>query len=102
MKKAIIETGAKQYLVVVGDRFAVELLKTEDKILSWQPLLLIDDDKVTVGKPRIEKALVKAKIIEEKIREKKVTSIRFKAKKRVLKRRGHRQQKTLIEITEIT
>ena len=66
MKKAIIETGAKQYLVVVGDRLAVELLKTEDKVLSWQPLLLIDDDKVTVGKPRIEKALVKAKIIEKK------------------------------------
>ncbi len=102
MKKAIIETGAKQYLVVVGDRLAVELLKTEDKVLSWQPLLLIDDDKVTVGKPRIEKALVKAKIIEEKVREAKVISIRFKAKKRVLKRRGHRQQKTLIEITEIT
>lgn len=101
MKKAIIETGAKQYLVSVGDRLAVELLDANEKVLNWQPLLLIDNDKVTVGKPLVEQVSVKAKIIEAEVKEKKVTSIRFKAKKRVAKRRGHRQRKTIIEITDI-
>ena len=44
---------------------------------------------------------MKAKVLEI-IKEDKVTSIRFKAKKRVHKRRGHRQQKTIVEITAIT
>ncbi len=101
MKKAIIETGAKQYLVSVGDCLAVELLDANEKVLNWQPLLLIDNDKVTVGKPLVEQVSVKAKIIEAEVKEKKVTSIRFKAKKRVSKRRGHRQRKTIIEITDI-
>ena len=100
MKKAIIETGAKQYLVAVGDQLAVELLAGEEKELTFQPLLLIDGEKVEVGQPRLDKIAVKAKILET-IREDKVTSIRFKAKKRVHKRRGHRQQKTLLEIVSI-
>lgn len=101
MKKAIIETGAKQYLISVGDHLSVELLDPSEKTVSWQPLLVIDDDKVTVGQPFVEQASVKAKVIEPNVKQKKVTSIRFKAKKRVLKRRGHRQQKTLVEITTI-
>ena len=100
MKKAIIETGSKQYLVAVGDQLAVELLAGEEKELTFQPLLLIDDEKIEVGQPRLGKIAVKAKVLEN-IREDKVTSIRFKAKKRVHKRRGHRQQKTLLEIVSI-
>ena len=101
MKKAIISTGSKQYLVSVGDQLAVELLKEGGKELTFRPLLLIDGEKVEVGRPRLEKAAVKAKVLEN-IREDKVTSIRFKAKKRVHKRRGHRQQKTLLKIVSIT
>ena len=100
MKQAIIESGSKQYLVNVGDRLAVDLMKPDEK-LSWQPLLLIDGDKVNVGQPFVQDVTVTAKRIED-IKEKKITSIRFKAKKRIHKKRGHRQQKTIIQITAIS
>lgn len=102
MKKAIIKTGSKQYLVSPGDCLAVELLDQEAKTIDWQPLLVIDGEQVLVGQPLVEGASVKAKILESQVKSKKVTSIRFKAKKRVDKRRGHRQLKTLVEITSIT
>ena len=101
MKKAVIQTGAKQYLVSVGDRLAVELLQVGEKAFNWQPLLVIDGDQITVGKPRVEKIMVKLKVVEDKVQEDKVVSIRFKAKKRVNKKRGHRQQKTVIEVVDI-
>lgn len=102
MKKAVIATGAKQYLVAVGDRLAVELLDGGGKQVSFQPLLVIDGGEVAVGQPLVDKVVVKAKVVEADVKEDKVTSIRFKAKKRVHKRRGHRQRKTVLEITEIS
>ena len=100
MKKAIIETGAKQYLVQVGDQLAVELLPGGEKEIIFRPLLLIDGEQIEVGRPRLEAVAVKAKALAV-VKEDKITSIRFKAKKRVHKRRGHRQQKTMVEITSI-
>ncbi|MCA9348691.1 50S ribosomal protein L21 [Candidatus Saccharibacteria bacterium] len=101
MKKAVISTGGKQYLVSEGDQIKVELLKGVGKTVDFSPLLVIDGDLVSVGKPEVDKAKVSAKVLEEMVKEDKVTSIRYKAKKRVHKQRGHRQQKTVLEITEI-
>ena len=100
--KAVIETGAQQHLVQAGDKIKVDLLSSEKPTLSWQPLLLIDKDQTYVGQPHLTGYVVKAKIVEPAVKEEKVVSIRFKAKKRVHKRRGHRQQKTIIEITSIS
>ena len=102
MKKAIIRTGAKQYVVTVGQVLVVELLNTDDKTVTWQPLLVIDDKKTKVGKPLIKDSIVKAEVLEASFKEDKIISIRYKAKKRLHKRRGHRQQKTLVKIVEIT
>jgi len=99
MKKAIISTGGKQYLVSEGDVLRVELL--EGKKAEFTPLLVIDGDKTTVGTPEVAGVKVTAKIIEESSKDDKVTSIRYKSKKRVHKRRGHRQQKTVLEISKI-
>ncbi len=102
MKKAIISTGSKQYLVAVGDNIKVELLKDDKKSHDFKPLLVVDGDSVSVGTPVVSGAKVTAKVVEESVKEDKVTSIRYKAKKRVHKRRGHRQQKTVLEITKIS
>ncbi len=101
MKKAVIATGGKQYLVTEGETLEVELLKTEDKKTSFTPLLVIDGDKVTVGAPEVAKASVTVEIVEPEVKSDKVLAIRYKAKKRVHKVRGHRQRHTLIKITEI-
>lgn len=101
MKKAVIATGGKQYLVAEGETLVVELLKQEGKTASFQPLLVIDGDKVTVGAPVVDKVTVTAEVVEEDKQADKVTSIRYKAKKRVHTVRGHRQRKTHLKITKI-
>jgi large subunit ribosomal protein L21 len=101
MKKAVITTGGKQYLVAEGDEVVVELLKTDKKTTTFQPLLVIDEKTVKVGKPEVEGSTVSAQITSEDDKQDKVTSIRYKAKKRVRKVHGHRQRKTTIKITDI-
>lgn len=101
MKKAVIQTGGKQYIVAVGETLNIELLNTEDKTVSFEPLMIIDGDSVLVGAPLVAKASVTADIVEADKQADKVTSIRYKAKKRVHKVRGHRQHQTIIKITKI-
>ena len=101
MKKAIIATGGKQYLVAEGETLEVELLKQEGKTASFVPLLVIDGDKTTVGAPDVAGVKVTAEVIEADIQGDKVTSIRYKAKKRVHTVRGHRQRHSLIKISKI-
>lgn len=101
MKKAVIATGGKQYIVTEGETLEVERIKIEDKKLSFTPLLVIDGDKVSVGTPEVSGATVTAKIVEESKADK-VTSIRYKSKKRVHKVHGHRQVQTSITIDKIT
>lgn len=99
MKKAIIITGGHQYVVSEGDTLEVELLK-EEKKTTFEPLLVIDGDKVTVGTPAVTGVKVTADIVAQ-VRGEKVTAIRYKAKKRVKKVHGHRQHLTQIKITKI-
>src|SRR6185369_1486832 len=101
MKKAVIATGGKQYLVSEGETVEVELLKADGKTVTFEPLLVIDGDQVSVGTPSVDKAKVSAEVIAQDIQADKVTAIRYKAKKRVHKVRGHRQHHTQIKITKI-
>ncbi|HYH75127.1 MAG TPA: 50S ribosomal protein L21 [Candidatus Saccharimonadales bacterium] len=101
MKKAVIATGGKQYLVSEGETLEVELLHSDDKNVSFEPLLVIDGDTVTVGTPSVEKVKVSAEVVADDVKADKVTSIRYKAKKRVHTVRGHRQRHTAIKITKI-
>lgn len=100
MKKAVISTGGKQYLVAEGDQLDIELVKTDDKKLDLKALLVIDGDKVSVGTPELD-TKVTAEILEQEVKDDKVTSIRYKAKKRVKKVHGHRQRHTKICISRI-
>lgn len=100
MKKAVIKTGGKQYLVSEGQTLEVELLP-DGKSAEFDSLLLIDGEKLEIGKPLIEGLKVKADIVEAEVKAEKVTAIRYKAKKRVKKVRGHRQKQTQIKITKI-
>lgn len=101
MKKAVIATGGKQYLVAEGETLEVELLSTEGKTASFTPLLVIDGDKTDVGTPEVKGAKVTAEIVESDVQADKVTAIRYKSKKRVHKVRGHRQHHTVIKVTKI-
>lgn len=102
MKKAVIATGGKQYVVSEGDELSVELIKDAKKTVSFEPLLVIDDAKISVGTPTVKGAKVDANVVHADAQQDKVTSIRYKAKKRVHTVKGHRQHKSKIKITKIT
>ncbi len=101
MKRAVIQTGGKQYLVSEGQTINVELLNTKAKTADFEALLVIDGETTTVGSPTVAKAKVSAEVVEAQVQADKVTAIRYKAKKRVHKVRGHRQQQTVLKITKI-
>lgn len=101
MKKAVIVSGGKQYLVSEKDEIGVELLKTDKKTVSFEPLLVIDGEKSTVGSPVVTGVKVSATIVSEDDQQDKVTSIRYKSKKRVHTVKGHRQRLTTLKIDSI-
>jgi len=99
LKKAVIATGGKQYLVTEGEELSVESISS-DKNLSFSPLMVIDGSTVKVGTPEVDGVKVTAEVLEQ-VKADKVTSIRYKAKKRVRKVRGHRQLQTKLKILKI-
>ena len=101
MKKAVIQTGGHQYLVYEGETLEVDLLDPAQKNTAFEALLVIDGDKVSVGAPTVAGAKVTADIVEQSVKGEKVVAIRYKAKKRVRKVRGHRQRHALVKITKI-
>jgi large subunit ribosomal protein L21 len=101
MKKAVIVTGGKQYLVSEGETLEVEKIKEVGKTVDFVPLLIVDGDKTDIGAPALDKNKVTAEVIEADIQADKVTSIRYKAKKRVHTVRGHRQHHTVLKVTKI-
>jgi large subunit ribosomal protein L21 len=100
MTKAIIATGGHQYIVSEGETVQVELIEGNNKKVTFEPLLVIDGDKVTIGTPGVSGVKVTADVLDE-VKADKVTAIRYKAKKRVHKLHGHRQRLTPIKITKI-
>jgi large subunit ribosomal protein L21 len=99
---AIIETGGKQYKVQKDDVLAVEKLSANggDKV-QFNSVLLTGGSEVKVGDPLIKDAGVQATVIEQ-IKDKKVVSFVKRRRKSSSKRKkGHRQQITLVRITDI-
>lgn len=97
---AVIRTGGKQHKVKPGDVIEAEYLNTEDSTITFQPLLVVDDDgKTHVGK-EAERAVVTAKILGEQKGDK-VHVFKYKNKSGYSRRQGHRQLMTLLEIAEV-
>jgi len=101
MKKAVIATGGKQYVVAEGETITVERLKDAGKSVKLDALLVIDGDKAVVGAPLVSGVTVTATVVEAETKADKVTAIRYKAKKRVHKLHGHRQIQTVLKIEKI-
>jgi large subunit ribosomal protein L21 len=99
MKKAVIETGGKQYIVGEGQEVKVELL--DEKIKYFDALAIIDGKNTKVGTPFVKDVRVTFKVIEQAVKQDKVTALRYKAKKRVSIKRGHRQLLAVIKIDKI-
>ncbi len=99
---AVIKTGGKQYRVEKGDEIFVELLDVEagDTLVFEDVLAVGDDGKVKVGTPFVKGASVTANVVKNG-KGKKLNIITYKPKKGSVRRLGHRQPYTKVEITEI-
>ena len=100
---AVIKTGGKQYRVANGDLLAVEKLEGEPgATVSLAPVLMVNDDKKsTVGTPVVEGAAVSAEIVEQ-TRGDKIIVFKKKRRQGYRRTRGHRQDLTLLRITDVT
>ena len=98
---AVVEAGGKQYKVKEGQILIVEKVNTsKDQISLSQVLLNKKDDKLVIGKPLVEGAKVKVKVLGN-FGDKKIKVVKFKSKSRYLRVRGHRQAKTKVLIEKI-
>ena len=102
MTFAIIKTGGKQYKISEGENLKIEKLKGKkgDKIEFDQVLSASKDKTLKLGKPTLKSAKVTA-TIEKQAKAKKVTGVKFKAKKRYKRTFGHRQRYTEVKINKI-
>ena len=101
MTKAVVQIGGKQYIVAEKETILVDLLQEDTKELTLDALLVIDGEKVQVGKPTVSGVKVTAKVLDDLVKGEKLRVIRYKAKKRVHKETGHRQKYSKIEIISI-
>lgn len=99
---AIIKNGGRQYKVAVGDKLEVNRLAVEDgaEIRIEEVLLISDADRTLVGAPFVKDAAVLA-TVEGQSRGEKLVVFRYKPKKRIRHRRGHRQDLTVLSINDI-
>ena len=100
--KAVIVTGGKQYTVSEGDVLFIEKLnaEAESTVKFDQVLAVLDGENSKVGTPVVEGASVEAKVVKNG-KGKKITILRYKAKKNEKKKISHRQPYTKVEITKI-
>ena len=100
---AVIKTGGKQYRVAQGDTLRVEKLEGAegDAVELDKVLMVADGDNIKVGTPYLDGGKVTAKV-KSQGRGAKVEIIKFRRRKHHMKRQGHRQSYTELEITGIT
>jgi large subunit ribosomal protein L21 len=99
MRTAIVESGGKQYRAVEGstidvDRLAYEIGKKFD---FERVLLMADEDIVLVGTPTVGEITVSATVVEH-VKGPKVVSFKYRPKKRIRVKGGHRHQYTRLMI----
>jgi large subunit ribosomal protein L21 len=99
---AVIKTGGKQYRVEQGDVLEIEKLAIEaGKKVTFDEVLLVDSNGETlIGTPYVDKAQVKAVVLES-FKDQKVIVFKKKRRKQYKRKTGHRQQLTRIKIEEI-
>lgn len=98
---AIIQTGGKQYQAIEGKTIAIEKLEGEPgaKVEFKEVLLRKTAEGVEIGKPHLGTP-VKASIIKQ-MRGPKLIVFKFKRRKKVRVKKGHRQAQTVVRIESV-
>jgi large subunit ribosomal protein L21 len=98
---AVFKTGGKQYRVAAEDVLKIEKVKGEPgEIVEFGEVLAVGGDSVTLGAPTVVGATVAAEVLDQS-RGGKVIAFKKRRRKNSRRKRGHRQEFTLLRITEI-
>ena len=98
---AVIKTGGKQYRVAAEDVLQIDKVKGDPgEIIQFGEVLVLGGDEVKLGLPTIAGASVAAEVLEQG-RGPKIIAFKKRRRKNSRRRRGHRQEFTLVRVTEI-
>ncbi len=96
---AVLKTGGKQYRVQAGDVLRVEKLAADaGEKVQFNEVLMVGS---TVGTPMIEGAAVQAEVVDQIKGDKVINFVKRRRKHSSKRTKGHRQQLTLVKVTEI-
>ena len=100
---AVIKSGGKQHKVSEGEEILLEKISLDEgDVIEFSEVLAVNKDgNLNVGKPLLEGAVVKAKVINH-LKTKKITIIKMKRRKDYRKKQGHRQNLTKVKIESIS
>ncbi len=99
---AVFSTGGKQYRASTGDIIKVEKLEAEKgATIELSSVLLVGEgENIKIGTPFLKGGKVTARVVEHG-RGEKIKVLKFKRRKSYMKKMGHRQYFTTLEITGI-
>jgi len=98
---AVIKTGGKQYRVVAEDVLRIDRLEAEPgTVVEFGEVLVVGGDEVLLGTPTVAGATVGAEVLDH-VRGPKVIAFKKRRRKNSRRKRGHRQEFSLVRITEI-
>ncbi len=99
---AVLKTGGKQYKVQAGDVLRVEkLAAAAGETVQFNEILMVGGDKPMLGAPLVSGAAVQATVIDQIKGEKLIHFVKRRRKHSSKRTKGHRQQLTLLRVTEI-
>lgn len=99
---AVLKTGGKQYKVQAGDVLRVEkLAAVAGETIQFNDILMLGGETLTLGAPMVAGAAVQAEVIDTIKADKVITYHKRRRKHSSQRTRGHRQQLTLLRVTEI-
>jgi large subunit ribosomal protein L21 len=98
---AVIKTGGKQYRVALEDKLQVaRVAGNPGDVVEFGEVLVVGGDTPTLGSPTVAGATVAGEVLEQG-RGPKVIAFKKRRRKNSRRKRGHRQEYTLVRITEI-
>ncbi|TMJ31694.1 MAG: 50S ribosomal protein L21 [Alphaproteobacteria bacterium] len=98
---AVIKTGGKQYRVAADDMIKVDKIRGDPgQIIEFREVLVVGGDNVTLGTPVVSGASVAAEVLDQG-RGPKIIAFKKRRRKNSRRKRGHRQEFTLVRVTEI-
>ncbi|SMX44999.1 50S ribosomal protein L21 [Maliponia aquimaris] len=99
---AVMKTGGKQYKVQAGDTLRIEKLAADaGETVQFNEVLMLGGDTTVIGTPTVAGAAVQAEVIDQIKGDKLIHFVKRRRKHSSQRTKGHRQQLTLVRVTEI-